>query len=145
MSVAPTAEAIGATRGDAPPDLNRLVERWDELVRAIRATGKSVAATALEHAAPVAVDARGEVTIGLDEANLIYEQALDTVKGELLSLLRQWFGGVHRVRVRAADAAATPPARLTDAMARTERLTALRRRDAVLGAAIDALDLELAD
>ena len=37
------------------------------------------------------------------------------------------------------------PARLTDAMARTERLTALRRRDAVLGAAIDALDLELAD
>ncbi len=145
VSVAPTAEETGATRGDAPPDLNRLVERWDELVRAIRATGKSVAATALEHAAPLAVDARGEVTIGLDEANLIYEQALDTVKGELLSLLRQWFGGVHRVRVRAADAAATPPARLTDAMARTERLTALRRRDAVLGAAIDALDLELAD
>ena len=144
-SGAPPADATGATHSASPPDLNRLVERWDELVRAIRATGKSVAATALEHAAPVAIDARGEVTIALDEANLIYEQALDTVKGELLSLLRQWFGGVHRVRVRAAVVAATPPARLTDAMARTERLTALRRRDAVLGAAIDALDLELAD
>ena len=145
VSIAPPAGATDATRSDAPPDLNRLVERWDELVRAIRATGKSVAATALEHAAPVTIDARGEVTIALDEANLIYEQALDTVKGELVSLLRQWFNGVHRVHVRAAVVAAPPPARLTDAMARTERLTALRRRDAVLGAAIDALDLDLAD
>ena len=141
----PATRPTDLTRSDAPPDLNRLVERWDELVRAIRATGKSVAATALEHAAPVTIDARGEVTIALDEANLIYEQALDTVKGELVSLLRQWFNGVHRVHVRAAVVAAPPPARLTDAMARTERLTALRRRDAVLGAAIDALDLDLAD
>ena len=145
VPVAPPADASGVTLGDAPPDLNRVVERWDDLVRALRATGKSVAATALEHAAPVTIDARGEVTIALDEANLIYEQALDSVKGELLSLLRQWFGGVHRIRLRAAVVAAIPPARLTDAMARTERLTALRRRDAVLGAAIDALDLELAD
>ncbi|MEO7713457.1 MAG: DNA polymerase III subunit gamma/tau [Gemmatimonadaceae bacterium] len=146
-SVAAPAEntsAIGSA-SDVPPDLNRLVERWDELVRAMRATGKTVAATALEHASPITIDARGEVTIGLDEANLIYEQALESVKGELLALLRQWFVGVHRVRVRAAQVAAAPPARLTDAMARTERLTALRRRDVVLGAAIDALDLELAD
>ena len=35
--------------------------------------------------------------------------------------------------------------RLTDEMVRSERLTALRRRDPVLGAAIDALDLDLAD
>ncbi|MCY7380555.1 MAG: DNA polymerase III subunit gamma/tau [Gemmatimonadaceae bacterium] len=146
-SVAPPAVESSATgsASDVPPDLNRLVERWDELVRAMRGTGKTVAATALEHASPITIDARGEVTIGLDEANLIYEQALESVKGELLSVLRQWFVGVHRVRVRAAQVAATPPARLTDAMARTERLTALRRRDAVLGAAIDALDLELAD
>jgi hypothetical protein len=38
-----------------------------------------------------------------------------------------------------------PPARLTDEMARSERLLALRKRDPVLGAAIDALDLDLAD
>jgi hypothetical protein len=30
-------------------------------------------------------------------------------------------------------------------MVRTDRLNALRRRDPVLGAAIDALDLDLAD
>jgi hypothetical protein len=127
------------------PDVHHVTERWDELVAAIRGAGKSVAANALEHASPMTVTANGDVTIALDEANPIYEQALETVKGELASLLRQWFGGVQRVVVRAAEGAAAPPARLTDAMVRTERLSALRRRDPVLGAAIDALDLDLAD
>jgi hypothetical protein len=49
------------------------------------------------------------------------------------------------VAVRAAATEAVPPARLTDEMVRSERLSALRRRDPVLGAAIDALDLDLAD
>jgi DNA polymerase-3 subunit gamma/tau len=136
----------GGIRDDeAAPDVHRVVERWDELVVALRAAGKSVAATALEHSAPVAVSGRGDVTIALDEANPIYEQALESVKNDLAALLRQWFGGIQRVAVRAAQGAATPPARLTDEMVRTERLTALRRRDPVLGAAIDALDLDLAD
>jgi hypothetical protein len=138
----PTPAPATAT---APPDLSRVIERWDELAATLRAAGKSMAATALEHAAPLAVTARGDVTIALDEANPIYEQALETVKGDLATLLRQWFGGVQRVVVRAAREAATPPARLTDEMARMERLAALRRRDPVLGAAIDALDLDLAD
>ena len=135
----------GTPATDAPPDIVRIVERWEELVLALRAAGKGVAATALEHAAPVAVNARGDVIIALDETNPIYEQALDAVKGELVALLRRWFSGVQRVVVRAAEGARMPPARLTDAMARTERLTSLRRRDPVLGAAIDALDLDLAD
>jgi DNA polymerase-3 subunit gamma/tau len=142
---APVSISTPTPAGEAPPDIPRVIERWDELVVALRAAGRNVAATALEHAAPVAVTARGEVTIALDEANPIFEQALETVKGELALVLRQWFGGVQRVAVRAAQGGATPPARLTDEMVRTERLTALRRRDPVLGAAIDALDLDLAD
>jgi hypothetical protein len=47
--------------------------------------------------------------------------------------------------VRAASGSVTPPVRLTDEMARTERLTAMRRKDPVLDRAIDALDLDLAD
>ena len=117
----------------------------DDLVAAIRGARKGVAATALEHASAMAVNAKGDVTIALDEANPIYEQALDAVKSELATLLRQWFGGVERVVVRPAEGTAAPPTRLTDAMVRTERLSALRRRDPVLGAAIDALDLDLAD
>jgi DNA polymerase-3 subunit gamma/tau len=130
---------------DAPLDVHRVLERWDGLVATIRGAGRTVAATALEHASPVAVTARGEVTIALDESNPIYEQALESVKAELASQLRQWFGGVERVSIRAAAGTPGPPTRLTDEMARGERLTALRRRDPVLGAAIDALDLDLAD
>jgi hypothetical protein len=145
----PTPAAAPASRppldGGEVPELHRLVERWGELVAALRTAGKSVAATALEHAAPLAVNARGDVTIALDEANPIYEQALETAKGDVASILRQWFAGVQRVGVRAAQGATSPPARLTDEMVRTERLSALRRRDPVLGAAIDALDLDLAD
>src|SRR2546423_4699325 len=98
----------------APPDVSRVAERWEELVAGLRAAGKSMAATALEHAAPVTVTARGDVTVMLAEANPIYEQALETVKGELAAMLSEWFGGVQRVVVRPAAGAVTPPARLTD-------------------------------
>jgi DNA polymerase-3 subunit gamma/tau len=129
----------------SPPDVSQLVERWDDLVGTLRASGKSVAATALEHASPVTVTARGDVTIALDESNPIYEQALESVKGELATRLCEWFPGVQRVALRGATPSAAPPVRLTDEMVKTERLTAMRRRDPVLGAAIDALDLDLAD
>jgi hypothetical protein len=127
------------------PDLNQIVERWDDVVAAIRAAGKSVAATALEHAAPAAVNARGDVTLALDEANPIYEQALESVKTELVSTLRRWFPGVQRLAVRSPEGASSPPPRLTDEMVRSERIAVLRRKDPVLDAAIDALDLDLAD
>jgi DNA polymerase-3 subunit gamma/tau len=141
-ATAPHSAASGAS---GTPDVNRLAERWDELVAAMRAAGKSVAATALEHASPVAATVNGEVAIALDEPNPIYEQALDAARGEVSTWLRGWFPGIHRVVVRAAAAAASPPVRLTDEMVRAERLSAMRRRDPVLGAAIDALDLDLAD
>ena len=127
------------------PDLNQVVERWDDVVAAMRAAGKSVAATALEHAVPAVVNARGDVTLALDEANPIYEQALESVKPELVSTLRRWFPGVQRLVVRAPEGAATPQPRLTDEMVRSERIAVLRRKDPVLDAAIDALDLDLAD
>ncbi len=129
----------------APPDVHQLAERWDELVGALRASGKSVAATALEHATPVAVSATGDVTVALDEANPFYEQALETAASEVLAVLRGCFSGVRRVLVRAAAGPSAPPTRLTDEMVRAERLTSLRRKDPVLDRAIDALDLDLTE
>ncbi len=127
------------------PDVGQLAERWDELVAAMRAKGNSLAATALEHSAAVAVNGKGEVTIALDEANPIYEQALGKDERDVTLAMRALFSGVQRVVVRAASGSGTPPVRLTDEMARTERLTAMRRKDPVLDRAIDALDLDLAD
>ena len=137
--------AIASEGSVAPPGLNHVVERWDELVRAVRASGKAVVATALEHASPAAVNAKGDVTVALDEANPFYEQSLESGKGDIATMLRGWFPGVTRVVVRPSDSLPAAPVRLTDEMVRSERLSAMRRKDPVLGAAIDALDLDLAD
>jgi len=91
------------------------------------------------------VNARGDRTIALDEPNPIYAQALEAVKSELVSTLRRWFPGVQRAVVRAPEGTTAPPTRLTDEMVRSERIAVLRRKDPVLDAAIDALDLDLAD
>jgi len=111
----------------------------------MRAAGNSLAATALEHSAPVAVNGKGEVTVALDEANPIYEQALGKDEKDVTRSLRTLFPGVHRVIIRAAAGTSAPPTRLTDEMVRAERLTAMRRKDPVLDQAIDVLDLDLAD
>jgi hypothetical protein len=138
-------DSVGTESTATAPDLNQVVERWDDLVSGIRGAGKSVAATALEHAAPAAVNARGDVTLALDEANPIYEQAIEAVKSDVVAALRRWFPGVQRLIVRAPEGSKAPPPRLTDEMVRSERIAALRKKDPVLDAAIDALDLDLAD
>ncbi|HEX9484704.1 MAG TPA: DNA polymerase III subunit gamma/tau [Gemmatimonadaceae bacterium] len=137
----------GATLSPGPPipDISHVAERWDALVAALRGNGKTMAATALASASPIAVTGRGEITIGLDEPNTIYEKALDAQKGEIAELLQTAFAGVTRVTVRPAEGKAAPPVRLTDEMVRTERLTAMRRKDPVLDRAIEVLDLDLAD
>ena len=129
----------------APPDLNQLVERWDDLVAGLRAAGKSVAATALEHSSPSAVNVQGDVTLALDDENPIYAQAIETAKSDVATMLRRWFPGVQRLIVRMPEGRGAPPTRLTDEMVRAERIAALRKKDPVLDAAIDALDLDLAD
>lgn len=141
------ARHLGITLPPGPPipDVRHVTERWDALVAALRGSGKTMAATALASASPIAVTGRGEITIGLDEPNAIYEKALDAQKGEIAELLRTAFAGVTRVSVRPAEGNAAPPVRLTDEMVRTERLTAMRRKDPVLDRAIEVLDLDLTD
>ena len=134
-----------ATPGTEPLDLNRVTGRWDALVERLRGS-KPMVATALEHASPVAVSASGLVTIELDEPNDIYAHAITSARAEIIGALGDWFAGVERVELRRDDRAPSPPPkRLTDEMVRAERLAALRKRDPVLGAAIDELDLEVAD
>jgi DNA polymerase-3 subunit gamma/tau len=143
------AQAAPANR-PAPPEaleLTKVTGKWDDLVERMRENGKPMVATALAHASPAAVTADGVVLIALDEPNDIYAHAVSTSRAEIAAALRTWFAGVDRVELRRDESAApqAPPKRLTDEMVRAERIAALRKRDPVLNAAIDALDLDVAD
>jgi DNA polymerase-3 subunit gamma/tau len=143
----PRPERRSSSSAPAEIDLNAIVGRWDELRDRLRASGKTILASALEHATPVAVTARGELTLQLDQPNDFLRQAIDAGRGEILGMLRDWFVGVTRVQLLREETPAPvqPPKRLTDEMVRVERLTALRKSDPLLGAAIDALDLDVVD
>ncbi len=125
-------------------DLNRVVERWDELLERLRASGKTLVATALSHGSPSAVTAAGEVTIELEEPNEFYTQAFEKERAAVQGIRAEWFAGVTRVQLKRTGAAA-PAKRLTSEDIRLEKLAALRKKDPVLGAAIDALDLDVVD
>ena len=127
-------------------ELTKVVGRWDELVEEMRTNGKPMLATALAHASPIAVTASGVITIELDEANDIYAHAVQTARQEIVASLGQWFAAVTRIELRRDDQGpAAPPKRLTDEMVRAERIASLKKRDPVLRAAIEELDLDVSD
>jgi DNA polymerase-3 subunit gamma/tau len=134
----------------APPqplDLNRLAERWDEIVERLRANGRGFVATALEDAIPVAVSASGAITIQLGTAHGGQVEVVERAAVDILSVLGADFVGATRLIVRPPEGgeASAPARRLSEEELRADKLAKLRRRDPLLGRAIDALDLELLD
>ncbi len=144
MAAAP-AQPLHAVTGEAL-ELSKVTGRWDALTERLKGAGKQLLATALEHSSPVSVTAQGDVTIELDEPNDFFAHSITDGRGDILTVLREWFPAVQRVQLKiGAEGPGAPPKRLTDEMVRAERIAALRKRDPVLGAAIDALDLDVAD
>jgi hypothetical protein len=113
----------------------------------LRQAGKTLLASAVHNATPVTVTAGGDITLQLEEPNDIHEQAFEAGRADVLTVLGEWFSGVQRIHLRSPhrSGAAPTPRRVTDQDIRTERLAALRKRDPLLDAAIDALDLDVAD
>jgi DNA polymerase-3 subunit gamma/tau len=139
-------EAVLSTRPRA--DLNAIAGRWDELSERARASGKALLGAALHASVPHAITRNGDLTIRLDEPNDFHARAIEQDAATLVAILADWFDGVARVLVYREDtreSAGTKPQRVTDEMVKTERLNMLRRKDPVLDAAIDVLDLEIAD
>ena len=142
----PPAPVREAAPSRLPPiDANTLAERWDDVVAAVRAKGRALLAAALSETTPAAVSGQGVVTLQLDAPDEIRSQALESGKGDTLDALRTLFSGVERIVVRATanGASAAAPKRITDESVRADRVAALRKRDPTLGAAVDALDLDL--
>jgi DNA polymerase-3 subunit gamma/tau len=141
--------APSSTQPKMRADLNAVTGRWDDLVTRVRGTGKALLAAALEASSPVAITAKGDLTIELDEPNDFHAKAIEQAKDDVLAILGEWFEGTHGLRLYRDEAAskgqAARPKRLTDAMVKSERVAALRKKDHTLDAAIDILDLELED
>lgn len=107
----------------------------------------SILAAALQQSSPEIGPGAASVTVRLTERNEILLRAVETGRSDLLNAVRSEWPEVVRVDVALPgdSAAAGPPKRLTAEAVKAEQVASLRRRDPVLGAAIDALDLELLD
>jgi DNA polymerase-3 subunit gamma/tau len=147
---APTAPTAPAAIADQPPaarkkqplDLNRLAEHWDDVVEQVRVGGRGMVASALNEATPAAVTAGGVVTIGV--ASDALADALQNGSESILAALRTIFEGVERIAVKAvSDGPSAARPRLTAENVIADRVATLRKRDPLLNAAIDALDLRL--
>jgi hypothetical protein len=107
----------------------------------------SILAAALQQSAPEIGPGAASVTVRLNERNEILLRSIETGRSDLLNAVRSEWPEVVRVDVALPGdgAPAGPPKRLTAEAVKAEQVASLRRRDPVLGAAIDALDLELLD
>jgi hypothetical protein len=101
--------------------------------------------TALDHAKPVSFSTEGDLIVKLDEPNEIFQRKIESGKEQILAALREVMATGKSVRLDLGGQAAAAPKRLTQEVLKTEQVARLRRSDALLGAAIDALDLELMD
>ena len=128
-------------------DVNAITGKWDALVSRARETGKALLAAALESSSPQAISREGVLTIRLDEPNDFHARAIEQDSALVVSTLRAWLAGVEKVQVHKDKTAAAPekPVRITDEAVKSQRLASLRKKDPTLDAAIDALDLEIAD
>jgi DNA polymerase-3 subunit gamma/tau len=139
---------VEARPSKAMPDLAALTGRWDEMVARVRAAGKALLAAALESSSPAAITKSGDLTIKLDEPNDFHAKAIEQAKTDVLSILGEWFEGVREIRIHRDDLPkpqSDKPRRVTDEMVKAERLNGLRRKDPTLDAAIEVLDLEIAE
>ena len=75
-SRAESAESDDRARAKERLELNRLVEQWGEIVAGVRRDRSAVLAAALDRAMPLAVSARGEVTLEPEE--LFAPETLDS-------------------------------------------------------------------
>jgi DNA polymerase-3 subunit gamma/tau len=148
------SEAGGARRepratlpSEAPatpmPDLHRVLDDWDTVIVALKGQGRGMLAALLDRVQPTAVTAGGLLTLECDDPG-DYPVVTDGLP-QVTDALRAVMPAITRVQVKppADGVPDAPRARLTTEGVKQERVAALSKQDPVLGAAVEALDLEL--
>ena len=139
----PPAVSPAVPPAKGPLTVERLQSLWSRIVADARAKSPMLGAL-LERAEVVSVD-RGAVGIRPLDTNPVHTEGLERQRDAVSQLVGRYVTGSVRITLEGAGAErSTPrPSRLTEDMARAERLKALRAKDPGLSAAVDALDLEL--
>lgn len=145
-----SAVATSVTRGGAAPapsreaalEINAIVGAWDDIVDGVRRE-RPMIGSMLEHCLPTAATAAGALTLHVDNGSA--HDSLAAKAGDVVATLKPRIPGLDRIIFRAPDRPGQTPNRMSQATIRNDTIAALRKRDPVLRAAIEALDLELLD
>jgi DNA polymerase-3 subunit gamma/tau len=128
----------------AASDLNAVAGVWDDMVAGLR-RDRPFIATLLEQSLPVSTTATGVLVLQVETPAV--QEGLAAKAAETIAAMSGWLVGLQKITVRLAGDSvnAGPAPRMTVETVRSETLASLRKRDPVLNAAIDALDLDLVD
>src|SRR3989441_685386 len=127
-----------------PLELDRLRGLWPRIVDDARA--RSPLLGALLAVTEVAVAQGGTVGIRLLDTNAVHAEGIERQREALAQLVGRYVTEPVRIKLEGAGSGERSPqraSRMTEEGARQERLRVLRAQDPNLGAAVDALDLEL--
>ena len=141
-AVVTQASPISRLPTAVPLDLNALVGEWDDVVAAVRRE-RPIVGTLLEHAMPSGVSASGVVTLQVEDSGSF--EGLAAKARDLSVSLAVYVPGLTRVQLLPPDTPqrAGGPQRMTAESVKSDTLLAIRKRDPLLAAAIDELDLDL--
>jgi DNA polymerase III subunit gamma/tau len=135
-------KSSSAGKGVPASDLNAVAGIWDDMVAGIR-RDRPFVATLLEQSLPVSTNANGVLVLQVEAPAV--QEGLAAKMTEIVGTMSTWLVGLQKLNVRLAgdSLAAGPAPRMTVESVRSDTLAALRKRDPLLDAAIDALDLDL--
>jgi DNA polymerase-3 subunit gamma/tau len=123
-------------------EINAIVGAWDDIVDHIRRQ-RPMLGSMLEHCLPTAVTVSGTLTLHVDNAAALESLAAKT--SEIVAALRARIPGLSRVNPTAAHSPPVNSGRMSHETIKTDTVASLRKRDPLLRAAIDELDLSLLD
>ncbi len=141
-SAAPPTVAPVSSDGLPVPDLHRVLDDWDSVIAVLKRQGRGMLAALLARVQPAAITSSGLLTIECDDPG-DFPVVTDGLP-QITDALRESMPAIARVQVKPpAEGMPATRERLTTAAVKQERVASLTRQDPVLGAAVDALDLEL--
>jgi DNA polymerase-3 subunit gamma/tau len=136
--------ATTATEEVHVADINAIAGAWDDFVNGVRRE-RPLVATLLEQTLPSTSSPSGVLTLRVDTAAAL--DGLEARMSDVLAALRGRIAGLQRIQLTPPETAggSETASRMTVQTVKSDTLASLRRRDPVLAAAIEALDLDVAD